>query len=196
MLSLPIILAVVLGVILVWVVGLYNTFQRLKTQIAAAVQEIGNQLKRQANLIPNLEASVKGYMKHEKDVFDKLTDARKSVVAADSGNVKSVESAVTKMQSVIPDLKVVVESNPELKADGTVTRLMDELSDTADKLSYARRLLIDLSQQYNEKRVTFPSNIIANMFGFGEEKGLVTPREGAHVAVSDTETKDHKINLE
>lgn len=195
MLSLPIILAIAGGAVLLWVVTVYNSFASLKTKIHAAVQEIGNQLKRQANLIPNLEASVKGYMKHEKGIFDKLTDARKSVVAAEGGSTTQIDEAVTKMQSVIPDLKVVVESNPELKADGSVGRLMDELADTADKLSYARRLLIDLSQQYNEKRLMFPTNLIASVFGFGEEKGLATPREGHHVEVSDTETADPKVNL-
>jgi len=194
-LSLPLILLIAGGVFVVWAIAMYNSFASLKTKIVAAVQEIGNQLKRQANLIPNLEASVKGYMKHEKGIFDKLTDARKSVVAAEAGNAAKIDEAVTKMQSVIPDLKIVVESNPELKADGSVGRLMDELADTADKLSYARRLLIDLTQQYNEKRVLFPSSIIASIFGFGEEKGLATPRDGQHVEVSATETTDPKINL-
>lgn len=192
----PLIIVVALIGFIVYLISSYNAFQRLKTQITASIQEIGNQLKRQASLIPNLEASVKGYMKHESGIFEKLTDARKSVASADkSMNAESVEAAVNNLQSIIPALKVMVEDNPELKADTTVTRFMEELADTADKLSYARRTLIDLTQQYNEKRVTFPSNIIASMFGFGEEKGLATPATGAHVEVSDSETVDPKVKL-
>jgi hypothetical protein len=72
---------------------------------------------------------------------------------------------------------------------------MRELGDTADKLMYARRSLIDLSQSYNQKLMVFPSNIIAGMFGFKPEKGLETPMSGDHVAVSEAETKDVKVNL-
>lgn len=72
---------------------------------------------------------------------------------------------------------------------------MQELTDTADKLAYARRAVIDLSQAFNEKLVTFPSNIIAGLFGFKPEKGLETPLTGSHVSVSDTEMQDVKVNL-
>ena len=97
---------------------------------------------------------------------------------------------------MIPQIQVVVESNPELKADKSVTKFMDELTDTADKLMYARRSLIDLSQSYNEKLVVFPSNLIANVFGFKPEQGLATARTGDHVSVSSSETKDVKVNLD
>ena len=188
-----IILAVVIGL---YVMGIYNTLQRLRTQIIASIQEIGNQLKRQASLIPNLENSVKGYLKHEKGIFEMLTDARKSVAhASDTGSAKDIDDAITKLQNVIPQISVAVEDNPELKADTTVTRFMQELTDTADKLMYARRTVIDLTQSYNEKLVVFPSNIIAGMFGFQPEKGLDTPLQGEHVQVSSKEMEDHKVEL-
>ena len=188
---------VVLAAVVMYALSLYNTLQRLKTQIKASVQEIGNQLKRQASLIPNLESSVKSYLKHEKGIYKMLTDARKSVEKADkSGKVGDIEKAIDSIQSVVPQIQVVVESNPELKSDQTVTKFMDELTDTADKLTYARRSVIDLSQSFNEKLVMFPSNIIAGLFGFKEEKGLVTPMTGSHVEVSESETKDVKVNLE
>lgn len=188
---------VIVGVVAAYVISIYNTLQRLKTQIVASIQEIGNQLKRQASLIPNLESSVKSYLKHEKGVYEMLTNARKSVEKADkSGNVNDINKAIDNIQNMIPQIQVVVESNPELKADKTVTKFMDELTDTADKLTYARRSVIDLSQSFNEKLVVFPSNIIAGLFGFKEEKGLATAMSGGHVEVSTDEMKDIKVNLD
>ncbi len=193
---LPILLFVLIGVGF-YVVSVYNGLQKFKTQIAASIQEIGNQLKRQASLIPNLETSVEGYLKHEKGIYDAITSARKAVQAADkSGNMNDMDKAVNQLQSMIPQIKVLVESNPELKADKTVTKFMDELTDTSDKLMYSRRTLIDLTQMYNVKLVTFPSNIIAGLFGFTAEKGLVTPTSGEHIEVSSKEMEDVKVDLQ
>ncbi|MBP9819340.1 LemA family protein [Candidatus Woesebacteria bacterium] len=190
-----VLLVLVIGFAL-YAVSIYNTLQRLKTQIAASIQEIGNQLKRQASLIPNLESAVKGYLKHEKGIFQMLSDARKSVAhAQETGNVGDIDDAISKIQQVVPQLSIAVEDNPELKSDGTVTKFMSELTDTADKLSYARRAVIDLSQRYNEKLVTVPSNIVANTFGFKPEKGLEMPKSGSHLSVSDKEMEDVKVNL-
>ena len=194
--SLFFILIIALLVVVVYVIGTYNSLQSLKTQIGASLQEIGNQLKRQASLIPNLESSVKGYMKHEKGIFDVLTEARKSVAKADkSGSAKDIDQAIEKIQQVVPKMQIAIEDNPEIKADTTVTKFMAELTDTADKLMYARRSIIDLTQSYNVKLVTFPSNLLANMFGFKPEKGLVTPTSGSHIEVSGEEMKDVKVNL-
>ena len=193
---LPIILLVVIAGVALYAMGIFNTLQRLKTQIQASIQEIGNQLKRQANLIPNLEASVKGFLKHEKGVFEMLSNARKQVAQAnESGKLSDIDKAVESLQTMIPRLNVMVEDNPELKSDATVTKFMNELTDTADKLMYARRSLIDLTQMYNEKLVMFPSNLIANVFGFKPEAGLATPATGAHIEVSAAETKDIKVEL-
>ena len=187
---------IIAAVLAVFIIGTYNTLQRLKTQIKASIQEIGNQLKRQASLIPNLEASVKGQMKHEKTVYKMLTDARKSVSKADqSGNVEDINTAIENIQSLIPKIQVVIESNPELKSNETVTKFMDELTDTADKLTYARRSVIDLTQSFNEKLVVFPTNLVAMIFGFKEEKGIATPMTGDHVEVSTSETKSPKVEL-
>lgn len=190
------IIAALLIALAVYVVGVYNSLQRLKTQIQASIQEIGNQLKRQASLIPNLENSVKGFLKHEKGIFEMLTDARKSVTkASETGTARDIDQAIQKLQSVVPQISVMVEDNPELKSNETVTKFMNELTDTADKLMYARRTVIDLTQNYNEKLVTFPSNLIANLMGFKPEKGLDTPMSGSHVSVSSAEMEDVKVNL-
>lgn len=188
--------AIVLAVAF-YAVGIYNFLQKTKTRISASTQEIGNQLKRQASLIPNLESSVKGYLKQEKGIFKLLTDARKSVDrAAESGSMDEISKANQSLQALIPKLQIAVEDNPEIKSDKVVTNLMNELRDTADKLMYARRTVIDLTADYNVKLVTFPSNLVANMFGFKPEKGIDTPREGAHTSVSEAETRDVKVDLE
>ena len=179
-----------------WVIATYNFFVSSKTRIKASVQEIGNQLKRQADLIPNLESSVKGYLVHEKGIFEKLTEARKAIATAvDSGNVQKMADAGAKLAAVLPSLTIAVEDNPELKGSDVVAKLMDELRDTADKIMYARRLVIDLTADYNVRRVTMPSSIVANLLKLEELPGLITPAEGKHLEVSEEETKTPKVKL-
>ncbi len=180
-----------------WAMSFYNSMNVLKTKIKASIQEIGNQLKRQASLIPNLEASVKSYLKHEKGIYELITKTRASVAdASKDQSIENLDKALDNVNKLLPKINVLVESNPELKANTTINKFMDELRDTADKLSYARRTLIDLSQRYNAKLVTFPNNILAGMFGFTEAKGLSTPMTGSHVEVSEQETKDVKVDLD
>lgn len=179
-----------------WLVSIYNFFVSSKARIKASIQEIGNQLKRQSDLIPNLETSAKGYLKHEKGIYNELTEARKSINAAiKSGDLQKMADAGSRFAGVLPSIQVVVESNPELKGSDVVTRLMDELRDTSDKVMYARRLLIDLSADFNVKRAAFPSNLVANMFGFAEVEGLKTGDEGEFLSVSESDKKTPKIDL-
>ncbi|HAI22475.1 TPA: hypothetical protein DCP77_02260 [Candidatus Collierbacteria bacterium] len=190
---------VIFGVLLIlafYVVSQYNWFQTTKTRITAAIQDIGNQLKRQSSLIPNLENSAKGYLKHEKGIYEEIVSARKSVEkATGSKDMSKIEAASDAISNLVPKLQVLVESNPELKGAEVVTRLMDELRDTSDKLMYARRVVIDLSAEYNIKIVTLPSNIIASMFGFKAQKGIATPTEGEHLEVGKGEMSDPKISI-
>lgn len=194
--SVALIVIAILLVVGFYVMGVYNSLQTLLTQIEASIQEIGNQLKRQANLIPNLQSSVKAFLKQEKSIFEMLTQARKSVdkAMADT-SAKSLEAAEKQIQAVLPKLQVLVEDNPELKSNETIQQFMSELRDTADKLTYARRALIDLTQNFNQKLVTFPSNLVANIFGFKKQKGLATPLSGEHIEVSASETGDVKVDL-
>lgn len=190
---------IIFGVLIIlafYVVSQYNWFQTTKTRITAAIQDIGNQLKRQSSLIPNLENSAKGYLKHEKGIYEEIVSARKSVEkAAGSKDMSKIEAASNAISNLVPKLQVLVESNPELKGAEVVTRLMDELRDTSDKLMYARRVVIDLSAEFNIKVVTLPSNIVANIFGFKEQKGIATPTEGEHLEVSKDEMSDPKISI-
>lgn len=190
------VILILLGILVIWVISTYNFFVSSKARIKAAVQEIGNQLKRQADLIPNLEASVKGYLKQEKEIFKRLTDARKAInKAVESGDVQKMADAGSQLASVLPSIQVAVEDNPEIKSSEVVTKLMDELRDTADKVMYSRRLVIDLTADFNVKRVRFPSSIVASIFGFEEMPGLITRESGEHVEVSDKETKTPKVDL-
>ena len=184
------ILYIFLGLVVIlalWMASTYNFFVSTKTRVGAAIQEIGNQLKRQADLIPNLEASVKGYLTHEKGIMQMLSDARKMTAAG--------QDASQKISELLPKLQVVVESNPQLQAAGVVTNLMDELRDTSDKVMYSRRLLIDLTADYNVKMVSFPSNLLAGMFHFEKLAGLETPVDGDFLKVSDADTETPKVSL-
>ena len=179
-----------------YAIGVYNFLATAKVRIKASIQEIGNQLKRQAELIPNLEESVKGYLKHEKEIFALLTSARKSVASAiDSNNLGEMVKASDSLAKILPSIQATFESNPEIKASELVKNLMSNLTDTADKVSYSRRLLIDLTADYNAKLVTFPSSVVANLFGFKAEAGLTTPETGSHVEVSSTDVITPKVKL-
>jgi len=192
-----IIILVVLVVVVLYLWTVYNKFVTTKTRVRASIQEIGNQLKRQADLIPNLVDSVKGYMAHEKEIFKSLTDARKAILEATAKNdPQMMVDASAVAQRTFGRFQALMESTPEIKAVGAVTQLMGDLRDTADKIMYSRRVLIDLSADYNIMVVTFPSNLVAKIFHFTAEKGLVTPEEGEHLEVSEEEMKTPKVEMQ
>jgi len=187
---------VVLGIIVLYVWVLYNQLITIKTRIQASIQEIGNQLKRQADLIPNLTATVKGYFKQEKEIFALITEARKTVLEAlKKGNAQKLVDASEKMQQALAPIRALFESTPQLRSAEPAVKLMDELRDTADKVMYARRTLIDLTADYNVKIATFPSNLVAKLFGFKPEPGLRTPTGGEHLEVSAEELKTPKVEI-
>ena len=191
-----IIIPIALLLLVAYIVVFYNGLKTIQIQITAAIQEIGNQLKRQSQLIPNLIESTKGYLKHEKDILTMLSDARKMVnQAVKTGDVARQTAAAGMLGDIMPRLSVIVESNPQLQGNTTVTNLMEELRDTADKVMYARRTLIDLSADYNIRIVTFPSNLVAGMFRFKEQIGLKVADMESATSVSASETKSPKISL-
>lgn len=181
--SLPILLLGALVIVVLYAVSVYNGLVSNKTQIGASVQEIGNQLKRQSELIPNLETSAKAYLKHEKEILKMLADARK------------MSDPSAKVAEILPKLQVIMESNPQMKGADVITNLMSELRDTSDKVMYSRRTMIDLTADYNIKVATFPSNLVANVFGFKSEKGLEMPGNSDFLKVSDSELKTPKVSL-
>ena len=187
---------ILLVLLVIYVVGVYNSLVTLKVRIKAAIQEIGNQLKRQADLIPNLVEATKGYMKHEKEIFDKLTAARNvAAKALEKNTVNELVKASEQLNQAFEPVLALFESNPEIKANQTVVKLMDELRDTADKVMYARRLLIDLSADYNAKIQTFPTMLIARLLGFQPEAGLRVEGDENMLTVDQKETQTPKVSL-
>jgi len=186
-----------LGLILLYVWSIYNKLATMKVRIKASIQEIGNQLKRQAELLPNLANIFKGAKKQEKEIFEMLTNARKTIVSAiKSGDQKAIEASQDFVQQAMGQMKVVLESNPQMQSISTLPMLTENLRDTADKIMYARRILIDLSADYNIMIVTFPSNLIAKLLGFTSAEGLKTPESGSFLEVSETETKTPDLELD
>ncbi|MBU1088972.1 LemA family protein [Patescibacteria group bacterium] len=183
---------IIITVIALYVVSFYNKLRTTKVRIKASIQEIGNQLKRQSSLIPNLVSSVKGFMKQEKGIFKDLTDARKLI---ETNNLKNLDKSQDLINKALNSIKVIVESNPEIKSQELVSNLMNELRDTADKLMYSRRTLIDLSADYNTAISVIPGIWFASIFGFKEEKGLETPTSGQHLSVSATDTQTPEVKL-
>ncbi|MFA5828139.1 MAG: LemA family protein [Candidatus Shapirobacteria bacterium] len=190
-----IILAVVTFIV-VFLISFFNHLRAIQIQIQASIQEIGNQLKRQSDLIPNLVESVKGYMKHEKDIFTSLTDARRLINRAlETKNPEQINKAQESIGKIIKDISIIVESNPEIKASQVVENLMNELRDTADKVTYARRLLIDLTADFNTTISTIPGVWIAPIMGFKTEKGLSVPTAGKFLEVSEEETQKPSVKI-
>ena len=194
--SLPVIFLVIVLLIGFYVLSVFNKFKTMDVRIKASIQEIGNQLKRQADLIPNLVASVKSYFKHEQTALTKITAARTSILSAlKSGSSQKLVDAASQLQRALGGINAVFESTPELQAAGPTKQLMDEVRDTADKLMYSRRTLIDLSADYNTMIATIPSSLIAGLFKFQAKAGLKSPETGSHLEVSAAETKTPQVDL-
>lgn len=187
---------IILAAIALYLVAFFNGLKTTEVQIGAAIQEIGNQLKRQSQLIPNLIESVKGYMSHEKGIFKDLTDARKMIDnAMASQNPKDIDAAQALLTKTMSSIRVIAESNPQIMASNLVGNMMNELRDTADKIMYARRTFIDLSADFNVKISTIPGLWIAPLFGFQKKTGLETPNSKDITSVSETETKNPEVKL-
>lgn len=162
-----------LGVILLIIVSIYNSLIRLRNKVENGWAQIEVQLKRRHDLIPNLVETVKGYAKHEKELFENVTKARSAVMSA--GSVQGKAEASNVLTSTLKSLFAVAENYPELKANENFLKLQEDLTKTEDKISYARQFYNDITMQYNIKIQTVPSNIIASMFNFGKKELFETP---------------------
>ncbi|MDD4625455.1 MAG: LemA family protein [Candidatus Paceibacterota bacterium] len=147
-----------------WLAFGYNGLVRLKTQSQEALADIDVQLKRRYDLIPNLLETVKGYAAHEKETFDRVTQARTAAMGATG--VKEQAEANNQLTGALKSLFAVSENYPELKASANFLELQRELTDTEDKVQAARRFYNANVRDLNIKVQSFPDNIIANIFGF------------------------------
>ena len=182
MFTIPIIAA---AVIIIWIIIIYNLFIRDKNLIKEAWSGIDVQLKRRHNLIPNLVTSVKGYSKHERDLFEEITEKRAKSTKVE--NVKEKAALEADLSGMIKNLFVVVEEYPDLKASQNFLDLQNQLVEIEDQLQYSRRYYNGRVRNYNIRVESFPSNIIAGIFDFKQEEffeiTLATERKTPEVQV-------------
>lgn len=163
-----IVIAVVV-VLIIWFIGAYNGFIRLRNREKEAESDIDVQTKRRYDLIPNLVETVKGYMAQERGVLESVTKARTQAMST-GGTALDKAGAENMLSGALKTLFAVAESYPDLKSNQNFLELQRELSDTENKIMAARRFYNSVVQELNTKVESFPSNIMANMFSFKQEK--------------------------
>ncbi len=162
-----------------YVKSTYNTLVRMDEQVKAAWAQVENQLQRRYDLIPNYVETVKAYAKHEKEVFIKVTEARSKVAGAST--IPEKIKANNELSAALSRLLVVVERYPELKANTNFIRLQDELAGTENRIAVERRRFNEAVRAYNTKLRSFPTNIIASLFGFEKAEFFKVPKERQEV---------------
>ena len=165
MIPVLIIFTAVIIIPFIYIILTYNTLVALRNHIRDAWSNIDTELKRRYDLIPNLVATVKGYAAHEKDVFERITKLRAQCMA-NKGAVSEQVITETQLVGALQKLLAVVENYPKLKSDKNYLELQRELVNTEDRIQAARRFFNGIVRDYRNKCETFPSNIIAGMFGF------------------------------
>lgn len=157
----------------------YNTLVSQNEAVDAAWSEIENQLQRRNDLIPNLVATVKGFAEQEKEVLIKVVEARSRVAGANTPVDKM--NASNELSGALSRLLVVVEQYPQLKSDQNFLKLQDELAGTENRLAVARMRYNETAQAYNTTAKSFPTNLLANIFGFGPRPYFDAPESAKEV---------------
>lgn len=170
----------IIGITIIYFWSLYNGLISLKTQLEEAWSQIDIQLKRRADLIPNLLETVKGYAKHEKTVFSEVTKARSAMMGAKS--LASKAEASDNLTAALGKLIAVAENYPQLKANENFVQLQKELSDTEDKVAYSRQYYNSVVNDYNIRIRTFPNTLFNESLGF-HEKEFFAAKEGERQSV-------------
>ncbi|OGI28651.1 MAG: hypothetical protein A2288_00700 [Candidatus Moranbacteria bacterium RIFOXYA12_FULL_44_15] len=158
------ILGIILVVAVIAIIAMYNGLIRLKNRVDEAESDIDVQLRRRHDLIPNLISTVKGYAAHEKEVFEKVTEARTRALGA--GNMADKSQAENMLSGALKSLFAVTEAYPDLKANQNFLELQRELTDTEDKIMASRRFYNGNVRDFNTKLEVFPTNMMAGMLGF------------------------------
>ena len=171
---------VVVVLLVLWLISIYNNLVKLRNNRENAFANIDVQLKQRFDLVPQLVGTVKGYADHEKEVFEKVTEARSAAMNATSIDDKI--KADNMLTSALGGLKVSLEAYPELKANQNFMQLQSEVADIENKLAAVRRYFNSATRELNNAVQTFPSNIFANIFGFKKESMYeVAPEQRAAV---------------
>lgn len=179
-----IVIIVVLVLLILYVIGTYNGLVSLRNKKDDQWAQIDVQLKRRADLIPNLVEIVKGYAKHESETLEKVIEARNTYMTAKTPEDEMKASG--EVTQALNKLLALSEAYPELKANQNFLGLQQDVSDTEDKISYARQFYNDSVLTYNNKVQMFPSNIIAGMFNF---------TKASFFEVSDSDKEAPKISF-
>lgn len=174
----------VISFILIWLLITYNSLISLRNRVREAWSQIDVQLKRRASLIPNLVETVKGYAKHEREVFEKVTKARSALVGASSLGAKA--AANDALTGALKSLFAVAEAYPELKASENFKELQEELSDTETKVAASRQFYNTNVLDLNNTLEQFPSSLVGSWFGFSKEEFF---------KASDEEKKDIEVKF-
>lgn len=161
-------LPIIVVVAVLWLITVYNALIRMQSRVHEALSDIDVQLKRRFDLIPNFVSTVKGYATHESGVFEKVTEARARI--ASGGTPLERAGAENALSGTLKTLFAVAENYPDLKANTTFIELQRELSDTENKIQASRRFYNAMVLELNSAARSFPTNILALMFGFREEK--------------------------
>lgn len=170
-----IIILVIVVLLAIWCVSLYNNLVKLRNNRENAFANIDVQLKQRHDLVPQLVATVKGYATHEREVLQRVTEARTAAMGATTINDKiNAENALT---SALAGLKVSLEAYPDLKANQNFMQLQNEIADLENKLAAVRRFFNSATRELNNAVETFPSNIFAKMFGFKKEPMFEVPQK-------------------
>lgn len=167
------IIVILIIIVIVTIVHMYNNLVGLRNRVQNSYAQIDVQLKRRNDLIPNLVETVKGYASHEKGVLEEVTKARTGLMNA--SNVEEASAADNQLTGALKTLFAVAENYPDLKANSNFQQLQSELTDTEDKISYARQFYNDVVLKYNTTCQQFPSSILARLFGFKEESYFKVP---------------------
>lgn len=158
------VIIIAIGLVLAWLITVFNGLIRLKNRVQEAFSDIDVQLKRRHDLIPNLVETVKGYAKHERELFEKVTKARTAAISAQG--VAEKGQAENMLSQTLKSIFAVAENYPDLKASQNFLQLQDELSDTENKIQAARRFYNGQVRDFNTKTQLFPNNLIAGAMGF------------------------------
>lgn len=177
--SMTAIILIILAVLVAGVVIIYNNLVTIKNQVANSWKQIDVQLKRRHDLIPNLVNVTKDYMKYEKETLTQVIEARSKAMSANTPH--DAIAAENGLTGALGKLFALMENYPDLKAQKNVADLMEELRGTENKIAFARQHYNDSVMSMNNKVQTFPSNLIAGMFGFKEEEYFEVPEQHKEV---------------
>lgn len=188
-----IITAAIIAIIVFYVISIYNRLVALRNRFGNAFAQIEVQLKRRHDLIPNLVETAKGYLNHERETLQSVTEARNTAVAGlqaaaeNPGSAQAIAdlgSAEGALTQAMGRLNVVMEAYPDLKASQNMQQLSEELTSTENKVAFARQSFNDAVMHYNTYRQSFPPVALAGMFGHGQDASLLEFEDSAQIQVA------------